>query len=346
MRLTRRGWALVGVVVAGVAMAYAFGGRALDAVVVPCLVALVAATVQGLRPPDPSLTRVLPADGEAGTSGTVTLRFDVEDPFPARVVDALPAGLAGDPHVEAVVGAEPVRYRVGYARRGRHRVGPATVHVTDVLGLVETSREVGGRNALLVYPRVHDLPAAALGLIRSEFVDSRSRDRDEFDSLREYIRGDSLRDVDWKSSAKRQDLIVQEFAGARPVTGVVLVATGSRRRGDEMAEAAATLGDALLRAGVPVTLVTAEGERTVDPEDRENLLATLATAEPGVVRRESADVRVDARPAGVRVRIGDVETTYEALLAGTVATPDEAAADAGDADRDDDRTGASPGVSP
>ncbi|MFB6156330.1 MAG: DUF58 domain-containing protein [Haloferacaceae archaeon] len=331
MRLTRRGWALVGLVAAGIAMAYASGERALDAVVVPCLVALAAALVQGLRPPAPPVTRVLPPDDQVGTDGTVALRFDADDPFPARVVDALPPGVEGDATVEAVVGAEPARYRVRYARRGRHRVGPATVHSTDALGLVEASREVGGRDPVLVYPPVRSLPPAALALVRAEFVDSRSRDRDEFDGLREYVRGDSLRDVDWKSSAKREDLIVQEFAGARPVTGVVLAATGSRGRGDAMAEAAATLGDALLREGVPVTLVTAEGERTVEPESREDLLAALATANPGVVPREGrADVLVDARDDAVRVRVGGVETTYGDLRAGIVGP----SAGSRDGDRD------------
>lgn len=332
MRLTRRGWALVGVVALGVALAYEFGARSLGALVVPCGVALVSAVAQTLRAPEPPLSRLLSNDAEVGTEGVMTLRFDVDDPFPARVRDDLPPGLEGGAAVAAVLGAEPVRYRVRYARRGRHRVGPATVTTTDVLGLVETDRTVGGRDAVLVYPPVRDLPTATLAFVRAEFVDSRSRERDEFDSLREYVRGDALRDIDWKSSAKREDLVVKEFAGTSPRAGIVLVATGANGRGDAMAEAAATVGSALLQAGAPVTLVTADGERTVDPEEREDLLVALATAQPGAVpRRSEADVFVDARRDDVQVRIGGVETTYDRLLSGTVGPPQSSA----DADEED-----------
>lgn len=316
MRLTRRGWALVGVIVAGTGLAYAFGPRSLDALLVPCLVALAGAAVQAYRAPTPEAERVLPDDGEIGDAGVVVLRFDVDSPYPARVEDALPAGLTGEAVGEAVIGAEPVRYRIRYARRGRHSVGPLYVYTTDVLGLIETRRTVTARDRLLVYPRVRNLPPATVARIRAEFADRGANERDEFDGLREYTRNDSLRDIHWKSSAKRQDLIVQKFAGARPQAGVTLAAGASRGAADEMAEAVASVGIALLTEGVPVTLRTAEASVTADPEEPARLLAYLAQVghgrapEPG-----SADVAVDAREDGVRIRIGGHETTFATLLA-------------------------------
>ncbi|MFB6281037.1 MAG: DUF58 domain-containing protein, partial [Haloferacaceae archaeon] len=292
-RLTRRGWALVGVVALGTGMAARYGARSLDAVVLPCVVALVAALVRARRVDTPAVTRSLPPAAPAGTEGTVTLRFGPDRPVRARVRDRLPAALGGDPTGEAVLGAEPVRYRVRRRRRGRHAVGPAAVYTTDVLGLVETRRDAGGRDRLLVYPRVRTLPAATLGLLRGTVLDGRAGDRDEFAGLREYVRGDSPRDVNWKASAKRDDLVVTEFAGARPEDAVTLAAGGARGRGDAMAEAAASLGDALLREGVPVRLLTADGERSFEPADRDDLLATLATARAGTVPgAEGADAAV------------------------------------------------------
>ncbi|MFB6303015.1 MAG: DUF58 domain-containing protein [Haloferacaceae archaeon] len=345
-RLTRRGWALAGVVALGVVLAARHGARSLNAVVLPCLVALVAAAVRARRTNVPTATRSLPPPAPAGTGGEVTLRFAPEDPVAARVRDDLPAALDGDPTAETVLGAEPVRYRVRRRRRGRHPVGPAAVYTTDVLGLAETRRDAGGRDALLVYPPVRDLPAATLGLVRAAVADERTSDRDEFASLREYVRGDALRDVNWKASAKRDDLVVTEFAGAQPRTAVALAAGGEDERGDAMAEAAATLGDALLREGVPVTLRTADEAVTVDPGEREDLLAALATARPGVVADASAaDVAVDARADGVRVRIGGVETAFERLVSGEVgpgtggSTVEEDAAPADDADRRDGEDG-------
>lgn len=318
-RLTRRGWALVGVVGVGVAMAAGYGARSLDAVVLPCAVALVAAAVRARRATAPTVTRALPAAAPAGTDGVVTLRFDPGEPVAARVRDRLPPGLDGDPTAETVLGVDPVRYRIGRRRRGRHRLGPVAVYTTDVLGLVETRRDAGGRDALLVYPPVRDLPPTALTRVGATVVDDRTGDRDEFDGLREYVRGDSPRDVNWKASAKRDDLVVTEFGGTRPRDAVTLTAGGADGCGDAMAEAAATLGDALLRAGVPVTLRSADGELTADPEDRQDLLAALATARAGeVANATAADVAVDARDDGVCVRIGGHETTFDRLLGGDV----------------------------
>ncbi|WP_380675384.1 hypothetical protein [Salinigranum sp. GCM10025319] len=61
MRLTRRGWVVVVVGVSGTAMAALFGARALNAVVFPCVVALVAALVQ-VRRIDPPTGRPNPPE--------------------------------------------------------------------------------------------------------------------------------------------------------------------------------------------------------------------------------------------------------------------------------------------
>ena len=69
LRPTRRGYAVVAVVVGGVAAGAVFGARALDAVVLPGVVALVAAVVQVRRGSAPTGGRTLSPAGGAAPAG-------------------------------------------------------------------------------------------------------------------------------------------------------------------------------------------------------------------------------------------------------------------------------------
>ncbi|WP_311170608.1 DUF58 domain-containing protein [Halobellus ordinarius] len=265
MRPTRRAYVVLAVVAGAIVSGSLFGARSLDAVVVPALVALVAAVVQVWRAPTPTIERTLPPARPAGTSGTVDLRLDAPRSYPATVSDRLPPGIDGDgggvdgdgrdPEadsdgevddedteadgddaesteataavVDATIGGDSVSYEITPRRRGEHEIGPATVVVTDVLGLVARTIRVENRGTLLAFPPIRRLaPGARTELLAaSGAVDPRPSGRDMFDGLREYVPGDALRDVHWKSSAKRGALVVQEFAG-EPDRDRVVVAAG------------------------------------------------------------------------------------------------------------------------
>ena len=315
MRLTRRGWTVVGVGVLGTAMAAAFGARALNAVVFPCVVALVAALVQLRRIDPPAVDRTLPERGFPGDSGTVTLRFDTDSPFTASVRDALSPGVTGDPRAETTVGREAVPYEVTYRRRGIHTIGPASFVARDVLGLATRRVSTATTDELLVYPRVYDLSSRARRDLVALHDTGESHDRDEFDRLRQYVRGDSLRDVHWKSSAKREDLVVKEFAADDRSQALSVALSADRGRSDEMAEAGATVVLALLHAGVPVTLVTPDGEHAVTPGDRERVLTALARVGHGDPATEGDPaIAVRATRGGTLVHLGGTAVPVEDLI--------------------------------
>ena len=315
MRLTRRGWVVVGVGVFGTAMAALFGARALNAVVFPCVVALVAALVQVRRIDPPRVDRTLPKNGFPGDSGEVTLRFETDAPFTATVEDALPSSVDGGAAVDTTVGRTPVTYGVTYRRRGLHTIGPATFVARDVLGLATRRFSTAETDDVLVYPRVHDLSAGARRDLVALQDATESHDRDAFDHLREYVRGDSLRDVHWKSSAKREDLIVKEFTATNRSRTLAVSISAERGRADEMAEAGATIVLALLHAGVPVTLHAPDGDRSFAPGDREVVLDYLARVGHGEPSPdEEPTVAVRATRQGTTVRLGGTERAFEDLI--------------------------------
>lgn len=309
IRPTRRGAALVLVAGAATGLAVRYGARSLGAVVVPSVVALLAGVVQVWATPTPTVERAVPPDGPAERDATVTLRFDADDPFPATVRDRLSPGVRvvdGLP-AETVVGEAAVRYRVRFERRGERSLGPATVRYTDVLGLVAGRKTVGEAATVLVYPPVRPLPPALTESLRAGVAGRARSQRDEFDGLREYVRGDALRDLNWKASAKRDDLIVTEFAGLRPARTVTVAVGGDPEGADEMATAAASVVAALHDLGAVVALRTPDGETVAGPDDPETAFAHLATVGPGPVPDGDATVRVEASDGEARVSVAGEE---------------------------------------
>jgi uncharacterized protein (DUF58 family) len=313
IRPTRRGVVAVGVATAAAVMGVTFGPRALDAIVLPVLVALAAAVVQLLTLSPPRIERTPPPPDVPGTTGTVTLAVAADTPVTAVVDDRIPSGLSGDGRRTALVGddANPISYDVTYRRRGEHALGPTTVRTRDVLGLAERRFLVGGESPVLVYPQVSRPSAPLDDLLRALSTPDDSAERGAFDHLREYERGDSLRDVHWKSSAKRDELVVQEFAEEGERRTVTVAATAVRSRADRMAEAAATVCYALLSEGVAVALATPIGRTEADPGDGNGLLAHLARTGPGDVAADDADVHVEATRGGTSITVGGTEHAFD-----------------------------------
>ena len=319
--LTTRGRAVVAICGGAVLMAWLFGARALGAIVVPGVVALAAAVLQlrGIDPPE--VHRGLPPDDAVGTKHDVVLRFVdpdtgvAPDPFVANVVDATDPELSDPAVTRAVVGEGSVTYRVSYESRGSPTLGPTRINAIDVLGVLTRRMEAGGADRVLVYPEYHPIAGWFRGRIYRQGARGSSRQRDEFDRLREYTPGDALRDISWNATAKRDELIVKEFA-AESEQLRVSIAGGARRNGaNALATAVTSIALAMLDDGVPVDVALPNGsvEASPGPEGRRRLLAFLAHATAGDVPDLEADVVVDADFRGAVVRADDAEMAFEQL---------------------------------
>jgi len=328
MRPTLRGAAVAAVVVTGIAMSVAFGARSLNAVVVPALVALGAGAFQLSRATPPEVSRTRPDPGFPGDTQPAHLL--VEASIPCRVTDGTDDGGAlvlrgADGEVPGDGTLAAIEYEVDYRRRGEHALGPAVASGTDVLGLFRREFEYDARTPVLVYPTVHRLGTrGGLADIAERVV---TPERSAFDHLREYDPGDPLRDVDWKSSAKRpgEDLVVAEYDAIDEGTVEVVAETehadgseGGDRAADAMAEATASVVTFLLRAGAPVAL-SAPGERVPEgtgPPQQESALELLARVRGGRVSseaRHAADVHVVGTPDGATVTIDGRTVSFESL---------------------------------
>ncbi|MEF8775580.1 MAG: DUF58 domain-containing protein [Haloarculaceae archaeon] len=317
MRLTSRGWAVAGLVVAAMGLAALFGPRALNAVAAPLLAALGLGLWQVSRADTPAVTLAAVPPGHPGERRT--LSFSIEGSGIAAVEADLPAGLGGGTLGRTVSMPASIDTRVDLAARGIYDFEHLSVRQRDALGLVESARRPDLTERVLVYPTVY--PLRGDRRLEQLFADVSPPERQEFERLREYVAGDPLRHVHWKSSAKYDDYLVMEFAPTRRNETVSIVADGSRAGIDEMASAAASLVVAAVAAGLGVEVTVPAGHLPEGQGEahRRNALRLLATTGPGTVPRgehEDADVSIRTDGSGTSVRLGRTEVGYGDLVAG------------------------------
>jgi uncharacterized protein (DUF58 family) len=316
MRLTTRGWAAAVLVGLAIALAWAFGERSLNAVAAPTLTALVVAGIAVWRADGPTVEYDAPRPGFPGEERT--LEFAIEGEGLATVRQPLPAGLTARPVDATVSLPHDFEQALTLEARGIYEIGPPEIRQRDPLGLVERRVDVTAGVDLLVYPQVYALADSTLGGL---FSDPTTAERQEFDRLREYNPGDPLRNVHWKSSAKRGDFLVMEYAPTERTETVHVVAGADEGRADRMAAAAATVVSATLDAGLTVELTTPDGHLPLGNGDthRENAMRLLARSGSGPVAqsdRTEADVVVSARSDGTTVTLPEGRRSLGSLVTG------------------------------
>ena len=317
MSLTRRGYAVGGICLLAFALGTLFGARALNAVVVPGLVALAVGWVAIYRTTPPTVSRGQPAPGFPDEIRTVTLMIEAEQASSATVRDRASEGLSVPAEAIGTDLPGEIEYDCQFAERGEETLGPALLTLTDALGLFEREFRAAGRTDVLVYPPVHRLSDRTHPIPLAD-EDPLVDDRGEFDSLREYVPGDPLRHVDWKASAKREEFVVSEFAASEEAEGLSIVAEAAPGQADAMATAAASIALWLLENGIEIDLAVPGGRLSdVSLGESEAVLALLARAGGGRVgsaRRNAADVLVAAEADGPTVTTSEKTIPFDRLV--------------------------------
>ncbi|MCD2187555.1 DUF58 domain-containing protein [Actinomycetospora soli] len=249
----------------------------------------------------------------------------VVNPSRRRVVglvrDAWPpsCGAAGDVHRLDVPAGERRRVTTTLrpTRRGEHAAATVTVRAWGPLGLAarQRSRAVPGRVRVLPeFASRRHLPSR---LARLRELDGRRAVQvreagTEFDSLREYVRGDDVRSIDWRASARSTDLVVRTWRPERDRHVLVVLDTGRTAAGlvGEGTSGAPRL-DASLDAALLLAALAARGG------DRVDLLAVDRAVRASVIGARDPLPAMTAALSGVEPTL--VETDMR-LLAATVLT--------------------------
>jgi uncharacterized protein (DUF58 family) len=220
------------------------------------------------------------------------------------IEDGMPAALGSRPRfvVERLPrhGTVLLRYPITPVMRGAHALGPLIARVTDPFGLAEFGRHLAGHNRLIVVPAVSaltGLPAAAGRGAGDEGAGRLRLGQGEDDAVvRQFRVGDDLRKVHWRSTARRDELMVRvEEAPWRGGTTVLLDRRSAAHRGsgpgcslEWAVSMAASICLHLLRHGHRIRLITEDGALLAGGGDADNsadaVLDALAALQTSALR--------------------------------------------------------------
>ncbi len=264
--------------VAAVAVIVAFPAAVtLLAVNVVILAALGADLVLAASPRALRVSRSGQARIHLRESGTVTLSVVNQGRRPLRAV--VRDGWRPS------AGARPPRFAIDLApghaatltttlvphRRGDVAGGLVTVRSLGPLGLAARQRSLPAPWTVRVLPEFASRRYLPEKLARLRELDGQHRSLlrgqgSEFDSLRAYVLGDDVRSIDWRSSARRGDVLVRTWRPERDRRIIIAVDTGRTAAGrvagvprlDACMDAALLLSAVAIRAGDRVDLIAAD----------------------------------------------------------------------------------------
>jgi uncharacterized protein (DUF58 family) len=167
---------------------------------------------------------------------TILVRNQASVPLRVRVRDSIPPSFeAPEEEVTAIVparGQARLEYPVIPKTRGAFSWGDIHVRCHSLLRFWEHRRTIPAPAQSRVYPnlvaldRYHLLARAnrleAVGIRKVRMRGSAW----EFESLRDYTRGDDVRLIDWKATARRRKMIVRNQEAERNQTVLLLVDSG------------------------------------------------------------------------------------------------------------------------
>ncbi|ACV08126.1 DUF58 domain-containing protein [Jonesia denitrificans] len=109
-------------------------------------------------------------------------------------------------------------------RRAVITVGPVSSVRADALGLIRREIVWTTPHDLYVHPMTIPLTTQMAGILRDLEGQTRKTISDNdmsFHALREYVPGDDVRNIHWKSSARNQSLMVRQYEDTRRTTTVL-----------------------------------------------------------------------------------------------------------------------------
>ena len=198
-----------------------------------------------------------------------------------------------------------VRIELAPRRRGDRRVEQVTVRSWGPLRLWARQVTLLAPGRIRVLPpflsrkhlpsrlaRLHELDGLTSVMIRGQGT--------EFDSLREYVRGDDVRSIDWRATARRSDVMVRTWRPERDRRIVILIDTSrtsaarvdDEPRLDTAFEATLLLAALASRAGDRVDVVAfdrrlrAQVRGTTAFDLLSRLVDAMATLEPELIEMD------------------------------------------------------------
>lgn len=182
--------------------------------------------------------RILPEKFSNGDENPVSITFKNLYKFPIHlnVIDEIPFQFQIRDFLFKVnlkpAETKDYLYTLRPTKRGVYQYGKLNVYVTSILGLVKRRYIFSDKKNIVVYPsflQLHKYDLHAFTNRLHEYGLKKIRkigNTMEFEQIRDYIIGDDIRNLNWKATAKRNTLMVNQFQDEKSQTVYSMIDKG------------------------------------------------------------------------------------------------------------------------
>ncbi|OPA85578.1 hypothetical protein BFW86_22780 [Pseudomonas fluorescens] len=263
------------------------------------------------RRASPQVHRQLPGSLALGRWGEVRLAVEHAGPQPVtvQVFDHVPDGLSVESMPQSIQLRPGERSELGYRlrplRRGHFEFSRCEIQLPSPLGLWSARRVIEVKDATRVYPDFARLYGAQLLGVDNWLSQLGVRQRQrrglglEFHQLREFREGDSLRQIDWKATARQRTPIAREYQDERDQQIVFMLDCGRRMRSqdDELSHFDHALNACLLLSYVALRQGDAVGLCTFAADEPRYLAPVKGSSQLNVLLNTVYDLDTTRRTA-------------------------------------------------
>ncbi|WP_025112756.1 DUF58 domain-containing protein [Pseudomonas sp. H1h] len=273
------------------------------------------------RLPSPLVRRQMPGSLALGRWSEVRLQVshDFNEPVTLEIFDHVPPGLNFE-NLPLTVELQPgqfseVGYRLRPLNRGHFTFGHCEINLPSPLGLWSGKRLLEVSDEIRVYPDFAKLYGGQLLAVDNWLSQLGVRQRQrrgqglEFHQLREFREGDSLRQIDWKATARQRTPIAREYQDERDQQIIFLLDCGRQMRSQdgELSHFDHALNACLLLSYVALRQGDAVGLSTFAGDQPRYLAPSKGAGQLNVLLNAVYDLASSRRPA-------DYQTAVQQLL--------------------------------
>ncbi|MGF6557706.1 uncharacterized protein (DUF58 family) [Pseudomonas sp. S30_BP2TU TE3576] len=275
------------------------------------LVLAILDAVRLKRLPSPRLQRQIPGSLALGRWSEV--RLEVEHDFPQplniQIFDHVPDGLSFE-NLPLTVELQPgqhsrIDYRLRPLKRGHFTFEHCEINLPSPLGLWSGKRLLSVTDHTRVYPDFARLYGGQLLAVDNWLSQLGVRQRQrrglglEFHQLREFREGDSLRQIDWKATARQRTPIAREYQDERDQQIILMLDCGRHMRSqdDELSHFDHALNACLLLSYVALRQGDAVGLSTFASEQPRYLAPVKGTSHLNTLLNSVYDLNSAQRSA-------------------------------------------------
>ena len=197
------------------------------------------------RLPSPRITRQMPGSLALGRWSEVLLEVEhnIPQPLTIQIFDHVPDGLSFE-NLPLSVELQPgqhtqIGYRLRPLKRGHFNFEHCEINLPSPLHLWSGKRLLSVADHTRVYPDFARLYGGQLLAVDNWLSQLGVRQRQrrglglEFHQLREFREGDSLRQIDWKATARQRTPIAREYQDERDQQIIFMLDCGRRMRSQD-----------------------------------------------------------------------------------------------------------------